>query len=314
MTATYLGLICAQVANSSLEYKERVLAIIDEPPALAPDPDNGRLVDRRVIKLKGLEGREVWKDLLRRYFSKMRNANAVIITYRGPKIEPLAPDRTLKTRVDVGPLATPAFISLPAAPAAQKPPFYMAVYSNMLLDLLAVPNLGVEFYLGKGWSIAGSWMHAWWNHDRRHRYWRLYGGELRARRWFGGAAHRKPLTGHHLGVYVQALTYDFEWGGKAHMGGQPGGTIFDRAHWGAGVEYGYSLPVARRLNIDFSIGVGYLGGREYEFEPEGDRYLWTHTGHNNWFGPTKLEVSLVWLIGRGNVNARSSGKKEGGAI
>lgn len=93
------------------------------------------------------------------------------------------------------------------------------------------------------------------------------------------------------------------------MGGQPGGTIFDLAHFGGGVEYGYSLPVARRLNIDFSLAAGYIGGRDYEFVPDGDRYLWTDTKHRHWIGPTKLEVSLVWLIGRGNFNLGKGGKQ-----
>lgn len=129
------------------------------------------------------------------------------------------------------------------------------------------------------------------------------------RRWFGKAAHEKPLTGHHIGIYAHALTFDFEFGGKAYMGGKPGGTIFDRAHFGAGLEYGYSLPIARRLNIDFSIGVGYIGGRLYEFVPVGDSYLWTATKNKHWVGPTKLEVSLVWLIGRGNFNKGKGGAR-----
>lgn len=137
----------------------------------------------------------------------------------------------------------------------------------------------------------------------------MYGGELFCRYWFGAAADEKPLTGHHLGAYLQALTYDFEFGGTAHMGGKPGGTLFDRPHIGVGVEYGYSLPIAKRFNIDFSLGIGYLGGRVYEFIPTGDEYKWIATKDKHWFGPTKLEVSLVWLIGHGNCNQRKGGAK-----
>ena len=86
------------------------------------------------------------------------------------------------------------------------------------------------------------------------------------------------------------------------MGGKPGGTIYDKSNFGAGIEYGYSKPVARRLNLDFSIGVGYLGGTYYEYVPKGNCYVWQATKKRNWFGPTKAEISLVWLIGHGNVN------------
>ena len=92
-------------------------------------------------------------------------------------------------------------------------PFYMAVKTNMLYDALLVPNIGVEFYVGKNWSLAGNWMYAWWKSDRKHNYWRLYGGDLEVRRWFGRKASEKPLTGHHIGLYGRIFTYDFETGG-----------------------------------------------------------------------------------------------------
>ena len=298
-----------QVANSNHKYKDAVISIIVEAPELVKDPNNGKLVDRRILRLKRLDNRHVWNELFRLYFSKMRNASAVIITYKGDKTQIIpVPDfepALSNLSIDVSPQIIPAKREQ-RTPAK---PFYMAVYSNMLYDALAIPNIGLEFYLGKNFSIAGNWMHAWWSYDRRHRYWRIYGGELNARYWFGKAARNKPLTGHHAGIYAQALTYDFEFGGKAQMGGEPGGTIFDRAHFGAGIEYGYSLPVAKRLNIDFTIGVGYIGGRVYEFVPDADRYLWTATKNRHWFGPTKLEVSLVWLIGRGNVNTKKGGAR-----
>lgn len=302
-----------QVADSRMPYRDTVISIIDRSPELTKDPDNGQFVDSRIPALKRLEKGTVWEDLLNRHFSRMRNASAVIITYSHERSRQTAfpaplHNPALETQVTIDP-------ALMNAPCSSRPrrPFHMAIYTNMLYDLLAIPNIGVEFYLGKDWSVAGNWMHAWWSNDNRHRYWRLYGGEINVRRWFGAAARRKPLTGHHIGVYAQAVTFDFEFGGKAYMGGEPGGTILDRAHFGAGFEYGYSLPVARRLNIDFSLGVGYLGGKIHEFVPDNGRYLWKATRNLNWFGPTKLEVSLVWLIGRGNVNDLSRGNTKGGA-
>ena len=105
------------------------------------------------------------------------------------------------------------------------------------------------------------------------------------------------------------MTYDFEFGGKGWMGGIPGGTLWDRCNTVAGIEYGYSLPIGRRLNIDFTIGVGYMGGKLVDYVPGNGFYIWQKTRHFNWFGPTKAEISLVWLIGRGNYNAKKGGLK-----
>ena len=85
-----------------------------------------------------------------------------------------------------------------------------------------------------------------------------------------------------------------------------GGNIFDRASWSVGAEYGYSLPIAHRFNIDFSLGVGYMWGKYYEYIPIDDCYVWQATKMRRWFGPTKAEVSFVWLI---NANIAKGGRK-----
>lgn len=199
------------------------------------------------------------------------------------------------------PVAVPELEPEPVVVEEPLPPFYMAVKTNMLYDLAIVPNIGVEFYLGKNFSIAGNWMYSWWKSDPKAWYWRTYGGDLAVRWWFGQAAEKKPLTGHHVGVYGQIVTYDFETGGRGYLG--------DRWSYAGGVEYGYSLPIARRLNIDFNLGVGYLGGEFKEYLPIDGHYVWQVTKQRHWFGPTKAEISLVWLLGRGNVNEGKGGKR-----
>lgn len=152
-------------------------------------------------------------------------------------------------------------------------------------------------------------MYGWWEKNSSHRYWRIYGGDLAVRYWLGKKACEKPLTGHHVGIYGQVFTYDFEWGGKGYMGGEPGGMLWDKTNYAAGVEYGYSLPVANRLNIDFTLGVGYWGGKYYKYIPLDGHYVWQATKNRRWFGPTKAEISLVWLLGRGNSNKKKGGVK-----
>ena len=196
-------------------------------------------------------------------------------------------------------------LNLSADTVAPRRNFYMDIRTNLLYDAALVPNIGVEFWLGKRMSVLGDWAYAWWNSNRRHHYWRIYGGELELRYWLGERAAQKPLQGHHLGLYGQWVTYDFEFGHTGQMGGEPGDNIFRRANYGIGLAYGYSLPVARRLNIDFTIGMGYFWGKYYEYIPNGGVYVWQRTCHRHFFGPTKIEVSLQWLIGRGNVNPKA---------
>ncbi|MCM1491593.1 MAG: DUF3575 domain-containing protein, partial [Muribaculum sp.] len=39
-----------------------------------------------------------------------------------------------------------------------------------------------------------------------------------------------------------------------------------------------------------------------------DHYVWQSTHRRKYFGPTKLEVAFVWLIGRDNVNRKKGGE------
>lgn len=295
------------VEQSDMPYKEEAVDVLRNEPEFTYN-DKGVLVDSRKKHLMELRWGRSWNYMYRHFFSDLRNASMVLVTVRPKPMEPVAEVPEEKVPAEVPAVVQPVD-SVAQLPVEEKKPFYMAVKSNLLYDVQAVPNVGVEFYLGDNWSVVGQWMYGWWSKNSSHRYWRIYGGDLAIRKWFGKEAEEKPLTGHHLGIYGQAFTYDFEWHGKGYMGGRPGGTLWDKLNYAAGVEYGYSLPIARRLNLDFTIGLGYWGGQYYEYIPLDGHYVWQATKNRHWFGPTKAEVSLMWLLGRGNSNMKKGGTK-----
>lgn len=185
-------------------------------------------------------------------------------------------------------------------------PFYMAIKSNMLYDLAMTPNAGIEFYLGAGFSLSANWQYAWWKRDKSAFYWRIYGGDAEVRYWFGKLAKEKPLTGHHVGIYGQMVTYDFIFGRK--------GVLAPRWSWVVGASYGYSLPIHEVLNLDFVVGLGYHSGIFKEYELIDDHYAWQATKRRHWVGPTKAEITLVWLIGCDNYNRKTVFDKKQKAI
>ena len=286
----------------------------DEVIALLNDiiSTDGAVIDGvdPLIRLKRLAGGKPYLYMYRKMFPELRASKVVLWFDRVPNPfnAPSIAPRLAPLSLSYAPVPE---ISVNAVPQPRKAPspFYMSLRTNMLYDLGLVPNIGADFYLGKNFSLSAFWTYAWWKTDRKHWYWRTYGGDVALRYWFGKAAAAKPLTGHHIGIYAQALTYDFEFGNKGYMAGQPGGNIFDQANLGAGIEYGYSLPIAPRLNLDFTASVGYMGGKCWEYVAEDDCYVWQRTKKTRWFGPTKLEVSLVWLIGKANINLGKGGKR-----
>lgn len=298
------GRLAELVEQSDMPYKEEAVDVLRNVPEFTYN-NKGVLIDSRKKHLMELRWGRTWNYMYKHFFDEIRHASMVLITVRElPSEEPPVEIPTEEPVVE-----QPVDTVAPAPVTEEKKPFYMAVKTNMLYDVLAVPNVGVEFYLGDNWSVVGQWMYGWWSKNSSHRYWRIYGGDLAVRKWFGKEAGEKPLTGHHLGVYGQLFTYDFEFSGKGYMGGKPGGTMWEKMNYAAGLEYGYSLPIASRLNLDFTIGLGYWGGQYYEYIPLDDHYVWQATKNRHWFGPTKAEISLMWLLGRGNTNNKKGGAK-----
>lgn len=296
------GLYAMVAADPEVPYRDDVLALLADITGDGTTDDASHADN--LSQLKNLHGGKPYSYMYRNMFPDLR-ASKMWVEYT----RPLDPVAAAVPSLSTGSPAMPE-CGIGMSPVKKEhKPFYMALKTNMLYDILAVPSLSAEFYLGKNWSVAGNWMYGWWKDDNVHRYWRIYGGDVALRRWFGHKAYEKPLTGHHIGVYAGVVTYDFEFGGTGYMGGLPGRTLWDRCNMTAGIEYGYSLPIARRLNIDFTIGLGYLGGKYVRYVPDGDCYLWQATRNLCWFGPTKAEVSLVWLIGNGNYNSRKGGSR-----
>ena len=166
----------------------------------------------------------------------------------------------------------------------------VAISTNALYDAFLIPNLGLEVKVHDNWTIAANGMWAWWTFETRHVYWRIYGGDLAVRRYFGKQSKKnRSMTGHHTGLYGQVLSYDFQLGNFGRMS--------PTLSYAAGVEYGYSFPVANSLNIDCTVGVGYLGGYFDDYVKMDDHNVWKATVKQMWFGPTKASISLVWLLG-----------------
>ena len=66
------------------------------------------------------------------------------------------------------------------------------------------------------------------------------------------------------------------------------------------MEAGYSLRLTPFLNLDFTAGAGALTGQYQTYTAtEGHHSVWQSTRQRRYFGPSKAEIALVWLFGKG---------------
>ena len=290
--------LAALIAKEKTPWRNKALQIIRHTPEWVTR--NGKVVDGRKRQLQNLDGGKAWKYMLDNHFYTLRTGAVVVCEVKTLAAEstPSAAEASQEqARSEQARLESASQQSAPQAPPGAS---YFALKSNLLYDALLVPNLSLEASIGSGWTLGAGGMLAWWSKDAKHRYWRIYGGDLEIRKYFGTLAKSKPLQGHHLGIYGDFLTYDFEFGAKGYQ---------SKATYAAGIKYGYSHPIANRLNLDFALGIGYLHSNYKTYVPRDGCYVYQETKKRKWLGPTQAEISLVWLLGKGNTNKKKGGKK-----
>jgi hypothetical protein len=296
------------VENSQMEHRDEVLNLIDNEPEWSTNAAGTR-VERRKQLLKRLHNGVTWQWMLRNLFPELRYTGVVAVFERvAPPVDTLPstipepvpvaePPTPEPAPVDTVPTPAPAPVAEPIpapeptpapAPEPEAETFPIALKTNLLYDAALVPAVGIEVPFAQRWSAALNWEYAWWKNDVNHHYWRVYGGDIAVRRWFGNPEKTARLQGHHVGVYGQIVTYDFELGKRGYLG--------PKWSWAAGLEYGYSFRLNPHLNLDLTIGAGYLTGIYKEYLPQDDCYVWQATKRRRWIGPTKAEISLVWIL------------------
>lgn len=175
-----------------------------------------------------------------------------------------------------------------SAPAA------VQLRSNGLYDLALCPNIGIEIQtdLGLAWQL--DYIGAWWNSPSRNRFFSNYAFQTEIRYYLASPKMTFPYTGHHVGLYGQMITYDFEFGDTGYQSRDLDYTF------GIGASYGYSFPLSKRWSLDLTIGLGYFQSRYDVYHPEEkytkNGYQRDETRRLKFWGPTKLEATFVWNI------------------
>lgn len=171
----------------------------------------------------------------------------------------------------------------------------VAIKSNILYDLTATVNAGIEVGLAPRWSldVSGNF-NAWtMKNDRR---WKHYLVQPEVRYWLCDR-----FMGHFLALHLHGGQYNF--GGIKNsinfLGTNLSNLTTHRYQgWfaGAGVGYGYAFVLGRHWNLELEAGIGYAYTVFDEFECAGcGRKVNTDLNHH-YFGPTKLAVNFVYLF------------------
>ncbi len=171
-----------------------------------------------------------------------------------------------------------------------------AIKTNLLLDAVTAVNLAVEIPIGERWSVVGEVVYPWWRSWSKDFTMQIESYHAEAKYWLGERASKEQLQGWSCGMYGGFGRYDIQ--PLKSTGVQ--GDFFD-----VGVEVAYSHSIAKNLNLEYALGLGYLSTSYNDYKMVDDTeqygdvkvipYPWMNNSFKSVF-PTRLAVSLVWLI------------------
>ncbi|WP_342989652.1 MULTISPECIES: DUF3575 domain-containing protein [Bacteroides] len=246
--------LAEKIQEADISHKEEILSIIGEKSEIV-NYSNGRSIDSRIPKLQKLDDGKVWKEMLRRFFSPMRNACVVFITLKAetlPKLEPIVTENIYTFPIpDIIHLAPLEPIPL-AVPVANEWTRTLSVKTNALGLGLAIANAAVEIDICKHWSFNLPVYYSAWNYFTSTVKFRTLAVQPEIRYWF---SEKNPVNdgwfvGAHFGLAYYNIATDGEYRTQDHDGTSPA--------LGGGLAVGYRMPISKnnRWKMEFSIGAG----------------------------------------------------------
>ena len=243
------------VQDSELTHKEEVLAILDEESRLVDYHHPNTHIDNRIVKIKQLDEGRVWQQINRQFFSSMRNACTVIVTYRDelqtePEVisQPVEPE--VKTESEPAPVVVPEPEPVPEIITGTEGwNRQLHVKTNAIGLAMAIANAGVEVDLAPHWSFTLPVYYSAWDYFKSTIKFRTFAVQPEFRYWFSENNH-KFFIGAHFGYAQYNIAVDGNYRYQDHDGKSPA--------LGGGVSVGYRMPISKndKWHIEFTLGAG----------------------------------------------------------
>lgn len=286
-------------ADSCVPGRMKALDIIDHTPIWVRDV-YGDITGGRKKGLMDLKEGQTYLWLRQHFFDRLHYAT-VVLYVKQSEVVPHAP---LARVIQDGKVKTPAFIAdsvivnklqLPclsviksicpsAAESGRLSAGRLALKTNLLYAAVLLPSIELEWRLSDYWTMGVEGNMAWWKKRTDHKCYQLAIANTMVRRWMRGGSLRK---GFYIGAFAGAGLYDFENGKKGYLGE---GVM-------AGLSIGYLWPLGRHFAIEAEAGGGWMMTRYKEYIPYEGHHLYVRTQNMNFFGPLKLKLAIVWLLG-----------------
>lgn len=172
-----------------------------------------------------------------------------------------------------------------------------AIKSNLLLWMIAAPNIAVEIPIQDKFSIGLDYMSPWYSNKDTGFTYQLIMGQLEGRYWLGNRKTRNIMTGWFAGLYMGGGYYDLLWD-KKDEGAQGELNI----SIGASMGYAHEINKSGSLRMEYAIGAGITRSNYRKYHWDGLDYVLDAPSPQSWHtlrvGLTQAKVSVVWMFTR----------------
>ncbi len=277
--------LAAMVEASDMRYRSEVLNILRNVPETTYR--NGKLVDSRLKRLMDLRGGRPYNYMLTHFFPELRAAGAYVVCDFVRIAQPAIPINKPNEANEANEtnMANEVDAAITAATESPERDYdRWAIKSNALYLAAGVANIGGEYAFHPHWSVDLPLVYSPYTIARKYRMRFLY-IQPEARYWLD-----RPMKGHFFGVHLHAGVFNVSLDDRNRYQSEKG-------FHGAGISYGYAMPLSRRWSMEFTVGVGYAFTKycTYYNVPNGIRYEKDLPYH--YWGLTKLGLNFVYRFG-----------------
>lgn len=148
------------------------------------------------------------------------------------------------------------------------------------------PNLAVEVFFAKRWSVEAGYSYSNWNaFTKGNGLWAVSEGWIEPRFWL---KNNGSFNGLYFGVYGQGGSYDIQKSVVGHTG----------KYYGGGVSVGYAQPLSKHWFLELGIRGGYRGTADgVLYDIEQDKCYYNRAEDKSKFVP-QVKLNISYRIGR----------------
>ena len=172
----------------------------------------------------------------------------------------------------------------------------VALKTNVPMDALLIPNIGLEVGISQKWTLDVPLYYNPWSYKTTEngvgdKMLKLGMISPELRYWLCDKFNGHFFGVHLLGGVFKTTGIDLPFSPLKDLGKYR----YKGNFYGGGVSWGYQWILGKHWNLGLNLGLGYahIDWEKYECEDCGDKLP---DGKDNYFGPTKAALNLIYVF------------------